>query len=240
MNRRDLQKAETCRDILTAAELLFYQQGYEQTSIQQIAEQAGLTKGAVYHHFDSKEALLQRMADDHYNTLLEAVLPIMADKTKSCFSRIAAIIQTTRNIGLRKSSFVSEYFQVRQNSNSGTLKERLRDSDKKFYRAVLAPLLAEARGTGECDFSASPEIIALFICELDRCTAEEISGIALKNKTAGAEREIQTVLGTFIYALSKMLNLDTSTVERIIGTRESMRFYKKTLSEERKRRHGRQ
>lgn len=50
-------------EILRTAESLFYAQGYERTTIQQILTALGLSKGGFYHHFASKEALLQAICD---------------------------------------------------------------------------------------------------------------------------------------------------------------------------------
>src|SRR6478735_3847508 len=45
-------------DVTRAAVRLFAAQGYANTSVQQIVEAAGVTKGAMYHYFESKDALL--------------------------------------------------------------------------------------------------------------------------------------------------------------------------------------
>lgn len=47
----------TKRKILDAATLLFNENGYDKTSVQDICEQAGVSKGAFFHHFPSKELL---------------------------------------------------------------------------------------------------------------------------------------------------------------------------------------
>jgi AcrR family transcriptional regulator len=44
--------------LVAVATRLFAAQGYEATSVQQIVEAAGVTKGALYHHFTSKDDLL--------------------------------------------------------------------------------------------------------------------------------------------------------------------------------------
>ncbi|MGW6507380.1 helix-turn-helix domain-containing protein, partial [Streptomyces niveus] len=47
--------------LLAAATRLFAEQGYGSTSVQEIVEAAGVTKGALYHYFGSKEDLLQEV-----------------------------------------------------------------------------------------------------------------------------------------------------------------------------------
>lgn len=46
------------RRLLSAATKLFADKGYDRTSVQEIVEAAGVTKGAMYHYFDSKDDLL--------------------------------------------------------------------------------------------------------------------------------------------------------------------------------------
>ena len=49
--------------LLDAAEILFQSQGVSRTSLQQIAEQAGATRGAIYWHFKDKAALFNAMME---------------------------------------------------------------------------------------------------------------------------------------------------------------------------------
>lgn len=62
--------------ILEAAQRLFLEKGYDNTTIQDIVDQlGGLTKGAVYHHFKSKEEILNTVSDRMFfqNNPFEAV-----------------------------------------------------------------------------------------------------------------------------------------------------------------------
>lgn len=55
--------------ILDAAQRLFLEKGYENTTIQDIVnELGGLTKGAVYHHFSSKEEIMDAVGDRMFFT----------------------------------------------------------------------------------------------------------------------------------------------------------------------------
>ena len=64
---REESKARTRSELLRAASRLFLRKGFVDTSLSDIAEEAALTKGAVYSNFESKEdlflALLQEFAD---------------------------------------------------------------------------------------------------------------------------------------------------------------------------------
>jgi TetR/AcrR family acrAB operon transcriptional repressor len=72
MARRTKEEAAATRDsILDAAEKLFVEQGVSRTTLQHIASAAGVTRGAIYWHFDDKGAL--------FNAMMErATLPLEA------------------------------------------------------------------------------------------------------------------------------------------------------------------
>jgi AcrR family transcriptional regulator len=64
---REEKKAQTRARLLDAAEVVFARRGFVAASLDEVAEEAGLTKGAVYSNFDSKEDLFQAVLDDRYN-----------------------------------------------------------------------------------------------------------------------------------------------------------------------------
>ena len=62
-NKKEAQGRATHKKILMAATELFARQGYHKTTITDIAQAVNLTSGAVFHHFPSKEALLEAVVD---------------------------------------------------------------------------------------------------------------------------------------------------------------------------------
>lgn len=63
---RNKYPEETRRKILDIAFRLFSEKGYEHTTIQDIVDRLGMSKGAVYHHFKSKEDILDHLYDRYY------------------------------------------------------------------------------------------------------------------------------------------------------------------------------
>lgn len=64
MARRTKEEAEKTKEaLLDAAERVFMTRGVAAASLDEIAKEAGLTRGAVYHHFDGKLAIFRAMHD---------------------------------------------------------------------------------------------------------------------------------------------------------------------------------
>ncbi len=63
ISRREEHLEDTRRGIIEAARELFTEQGYTATSIEEIVARARVTKGAMYHHFGSKEEVFRIVLD---------------------------------------------------------------------------------------------------------------------------------------------------------------------------------
>src|SRR3981081_1813918 len=77
-DRREAQGDATRLALLSAARELFGERGYAATSIEEVAARAGVTKGAVYHHFGGKANLFQEV--------YEQVMREVSDRVVSKFN----------------------------------------------------------------------------------------------------------------------------------------------------------
>ena len=74
------QKRNTKGNIITAAWQLFYEQGYDNTTVDEIIASAKTSKGSFYHYFNGKDALLSTLAylfDEKYEELIPQLQPDM-------------------------------------------------------------------------------------------------------------------------------------------------------------------
>ncbi|MCI8527298.1 MAG: TetR/AcrR family transcriptional regulator [Oscillospiraceae bacterium] len=76
---RNKHPEQTVQLILDTASRLFFQKGYDRTTLQDIIDATKLSKGAIYHHFSSKEAILITVVD-RMGEFNSAVLAEIRDK----------------------------------------------------------------------------------------------------------------------------------------------------------------
>ena len=86
------RRAATVAVILIQARRLFAARGFEATSIDDIAEAAGVAKGAVYHHFNSKEALFLRVLENLQADILAMPVPPEALRERDLVEQIVGAI----------------------------------------------------------------------------------------------------------------------------------------------------
>lgn len=70
--KRQLEARETRRRLFAAASALFAQQGYHETTIDQIVRQAGVAKGTFFLHFATKEAVVTELVGHQTRAALRA------------------------------------------------------------------------------------------------------------------------------------------------------------------------
>jgi AcrR family transcriptional regulator len=85
MGRQQARSDASTARVLDAALKLFSHQGYGATSMREIAGQAGLSVGNLYHHFGSKEAIFQRLIDRYWEALLDSELDLNKVFTQARF-----------------------------------------------------------------------------------------------------------------------------------------------------------
>ena len=107
---------------LDVAERLIRTKGYEQMSVQDILDELAASKGAFYHYFGSKEALLEAVIERMTDAAMEVVEPIAGDPDLSAPAKLQAVFseagrwKTERSdllLGLMRSWYSTENDLVR-------------------------------------------------------------------------------------------------------------------------------
>ncbi len=128
---------------LDAAVAVFNEQGYDGTSIAALADRMGVTKSALYHHFDSKEAILAAALGVALDGL-DNVIAAAESAPGSALDRLTHAIAGAVRLLVREKASVTLLLRVRGNSaTERSALERRRDFD-----ARVAALVSEAQAAG--------------------------------------------------------------------------------------------
>ena len=135
---------QTKSRIVTAAWKLFYQYGYENTTIDDIVDASQASKGSFYHYFESKDALLSSLSylfDEKYKELEAQMDPDMSpvDKLLMMNQEVFLMIENPVSVSLLSQLFSSQLV---------TKGERhLLDPDRTYYK-LLRQIAVEGKDQG--------------------------------------------------------------------------------------------
>ena len=130
--------------IVSAAWQLFYEQGYDDTTIEEIVEVSGTSKGSFYHYFEGKDALLSSLSylfDEKYEELMETMDPDLSPVDKLIYlnQELFMMIENRVSIDLLCQLFSSQLI---------TKGERhLLDSSRTYYK-LLRQITSDGKQNG--------------------------------------------------------------------------------------------
>ena len=131
--------------IVAAAWKLFYDQGYEETTIEDIIEESGTSRGSFYHYFESKDALLGSLSflfDEKYEELMPRLEGMESCMEKLLFlnQELSVMIENTIAIELLARLLASQLIAKGEKD--------LLDRRRLYYR-LLRSIFLEGQEKGE-------------------------------------------------------------------------------------------
>ncbi|MFA9466688.1 MAG: TetR/AcrR family transcriptional regulator [Velocimicrobium sp.] len=108
------------QEILNCAMELFYQNGYDKTSISDIAEKLGIAQGLCYRYFKSKEELFDTALDYYAEQQVTQMLPILCDTNKTLRQKL---YETPTFMDIEQNNSV--YYKVCHGANSKKIHDQL-------------------------------------------------------------------------------------------------------------------
>lgn len=155
-------KEQKKKDVLTSAMACFAEKGYQAATIDDIVAHSGMSKGALYNYFKSKEeiylALQEEATKKTFERLHQNFTPEMtaSEKLHQLFSMNAALpFQEEKT---RKWASVQLEFWINASRNP-ELKEKMRER-LAMYRTLGKAIIQEGQATGEFRKDADQEVIA--------------------------------------------------------------------------------
>lgn len=147
------------RQILEIAVQVFIEHGYDATSVASLATRLGLSKSALYHHYESKEALLEVALDEAIGSL-EGVLREPGAQDGPAGARLEYVLRGAVAVLVDKLPYVTLLLRVRGNSDiERAALERRRAFDRSVTELVRR---AQVEGTVRADIDASVATRLLF------------------------------------------------------------------------------
>lgn len=126
---------ERKNEILDAADELFGKKGFDGTSTNDILEKVGIARGTLYHHFKSKEEIMDALIGRYSDRLLGAAKEVAADKTIPLVDRIIRVVMSMK-LNSGSSEEIMEHIHRPQNA-------LMHQKIQKIIINGLTPILSE-------------------------------------------------------------------------------------------------
>ena len=156
-------KNQTKKKIVSAAWKLFYEQGYDDTTVDDIIRESGTSKGSFYHYFEGKDELLSTLSllfDEKYEELMETIDDGMNSFDKLLFLNMELFTMIENTVPL---DLLARMYSTQLITRGD---KHLLDRNRTYYK-VLRKIVLEGQERGElrADMSVNEMTKLYALCE---------------------------------------------------------------------------
>lgn len=192
-------------EILDAARTLVYTKGYEQMSIQDILDALKISKGAFYHYFDSKQALLDGLIERMLDEAELVLRPIVEAKELSAVEKMQRYLDTGGRWKVAQKAFMLDLLRVWHTDSNILVRQKQETEAMKR----IAPMLAEIirQGIAEGAFTTKfPDHFGSMILGLSRGIEEAIAELLLaEEQQPDALQRLEAIIGAYSESFERIL-----------------------------------
>jgi AcrR family transcriptional regulator len=199
-------------EILDAAYQLVYTKGYEQMTIRDILVNVQISKGAFYHYFDSKQALLEALCDRLLDESEQVLLPVVQDESLSAIEKLNAYFSTAGRWKTTYKTYLMSLLHTWYTDDNAIVRQKV--SAKAFER--ITPLLSSIiqQGIREGVMTTPyPERAGEIILSLFQSLGDAFAKLILPyDGNEGGLEQAQATVAVYINALERVLGVASGSL----------------------------
>ncbi|OLQ74883.1 hypothetical protein BIT28_13055 [Photobacterium proteolyticum] len=196
-------------EFITAAQTLFYSKGYESTSVNDLINAVGVSKGAFYHYFDSKQAVLEALVDDMQQQYQAVVGDLITSPDLDAISKWNQLLAMTNQWKIEQKDGLLSFARIINMDENLTLKHKLMEGRAKLLVADYAVIIQQGIDEGVFD-TQSPTDVAELVVSLLYAFSEAVTDLLLHQEQC--EQPLQKAI--------RKVEAAQQSVERILGAQK--------------------
>lgn len=166
MKKGDIKRAQ----ILDAAEALFFERGYDRTSVQDILDVLGMSKGGFYHYFDAKDSVLRAVIERRMQGRLDKLTSELYDSRRGPVDRLNLLLGMANLFETEEAPFAALLLKLCYQDKDAAMTAHRR----RMLVERLLPRINDVIGEGVADDSfhtrhpqAVGRLLLLLACDVD-------------------------------------------------------------------------
>ena len=161
------QREASVEKLFSAARQFFVLKGYNSTTLEEIATAVGMTKGSIYFYFGSKEAVLIELLNRAEKIVIEPVLELISNSSKSASDRIVSFLHHQALLSVTERENMLLIILMSLEFDDGAVRKKIKSLYRKLYDGLDA-VVRSGQEAGEFRTDApSREIVSIIIANHD-------------------------------------------------------------------------
>lgn len=196
---------------IDAAQRLIQTTGYQQMSLQDVLDEMGASKGALYHYFDSKVALLEAVVERIVDVVTATLEPMVADPDIPALRKLAGVFGGIAGWNWERRELLLEVTRALLSDENAIVREKLRERSMVRLTPLLVRVLSQGKAEGEFPVGA-PEQSALVLLSLILAANETAGRLFVARQTNSISfEEVERTIGAYVEAYERVLGVPAGT-----------------------------
>ncbi len=159
---------ERKQEILTAAEKLFCTRGYQETSVQDILDELKISKGAFYHHFESKGSVLETLCTQRAEKAAERTREALS-KSEDTLIQLNIVLQGVSPLCMEEAAFLSMLLPQLFTHEGRTVCVAYQEALHSAFLPMMTEAVSSAAAAGVIAPAGGEELADLLLVMMNHC-----------------------------------------------------------------------
>jgi AcrR family transcriptional regulator len=192
---------------LDVAEQLMRTRGWEQVTVQDILDAAEASKGAFYHYFDSKDALLEAVIERMTEVAMDVISPIVDDVELPATAKLQAVFSTAGRWKTQRSDLLLALMRSWYSDENDLVRLRVARAGSARITPALARVVRQGTAEGTFD-PTSPDHAAVILVALLNGSSDSIGRLALDRQDGSVTfADVERFMAAYDEAIERILGL---------------------------------
>ncbi|HEU5103312.1 MAG TPA: TetR/AcrR family transcriptional regulator, partial [Roseiflexaceae bacterium] len=191
--------------ILDVAQRLVYTKGYEQMAIQDILDELQMSKGAFYHYFDSKPALLEALTERMQQEALRLLTPIVEDPQLPALEKLQRFFDAAVQWKTARKAFMIELTRVWYADHNAIVRQKMMAMLSKGTIPLLTQIFHQGIQEGVFTITFPDQFGAIYL-SLMQAVGDGFAELLLVDQPRGDElQRAERLVAAYTDALERLL-----------------------------------
>ena len=201
--------AERKKEIMDTARVLFYQNGYANTSVNFIIETIGISKGTFYYYFKAKEDLLDNIVDEFTAEIISKLELVVNDNSLNAINKLNEFYRQAGMYKAENIDIIKTLVNALYNDKNLLLRHKMNNRSVEIMIPMMSKIFEQGKNEGSFDIEfpeATARIILLYGTSLGEYNAKLM--MSLDENPENIEE------------MKKHFDLYQTSIQRILGAPE--------------------
>jgi AcrR family transcriptional regulator len=191
---------------LDVAQRLVQTKGYEAMSIQDVLDELEASKGAFYHYFDSKQALLEAVVERFADGAMASLAPVLNDPKLPALTKLEKVFAGIANLKAEQKDLMLAIIEVWSSDDNAIVREKVRRLSERIMVPLFSAVVRQGvdEGTLQVDY---PDETARVLVSLMQGFQLQATDLFMGRQAGSVSFEV----------VQRAVAANTEAIERILG-----------------------